>query len=281
MEIRILGPLSVITGDAREVPLGGPKPRTVLAALLLAGESVLSDAHLARLLWNGHAPVTAQAQLYTYVSRLRNALAPHMQLLRRRPGYRIRTGAARVDADEFARLAGIGRAELKRGKPVDALRHLDAAHALWRGPALADVAEPLRLAESTRLEELRMAALEDRIDAKLALDAPARVLPELAGLVTRYPMRERLRAQLMLALFRDERQADALDVYHEGRALLDQRVGVAPGPLLRETYQWILTGGDRLAPGTTASGNRRPAVPGCGTATTARGRRPSLAGAAD
>ena len=136
----------------------------------------MPDARLERLLWNGQAPPTAQAQLYTYVSRLRNALAPDVRLLRQRPGYRIRTGAARVDADEFARRAGLGRAELKRGKPVEALRQLDAALALWRGPALADVAEPLRLAESPRLAELRMSALEDRIDARLALDAPAQVL---------------------------------------------------------------------------------------------------------
>jgi len=279
MEIRILGPLSVLTRDGRDVPLGGPKPRTVLAALLLAEECTVPDARLERLLWNGQAPPTAQAQLYTYVSRLRNALAPDVRLLRQRPGYRIRTGAARLDADEFARKAGLGRAELKRGKPVEALRQLDAALALWRGPALADVAEPLRLAESPRLAELRMSALEDRIDARLALDAPAQVLPELTGAVTRYPLREKLRAQLMLALCQDGRQADALDVYHRGRALLDQRLGVAPGPLLRETYQWILMGGNQPAP--QASGSRRPAVPGCGRATNARGRRPSLAGAAD
>ncbi|GLZ37036.1 AfsR/SARP family transcriptional regulator [Actinokineospora sp. NBRC 105648] len=274
--IHLLGPLSAVTADGTAIRLGGPKPRTLLAALLLARDSVLPDTHLARLLWAGTAPATAEAQLYTYASRLRKALAPHVRLRRHRPGYQLRS-EAHLDTDEFTRLVHQGHRLLAAGDPETALRHADAALALWRGPALADVAEPLRAAESPRFDELRMSALETRIEACLTLHPPARLLPELTALVARHPMRERFRAQLMVALYRDQRQTEALQVYHRGRALLDDHVGVAPGPLLRQTYQHILTGHilTGTAPDTTATGSPRRAAPGTAAATAWPTGRPS------
>ncbi|GAB2755758.1 AfsR/SARP family transcriptional regulator [Amycolatopsis magusensis] len=240
MEFGILGPLRVRTGDGRSLPVTGTKPRTMLAALLLAGGRVLPDDRLAALLWGGREPATMAAQLHTYASRLRRAL--DVPLVRSGPGYLLERGMdVRFDADEFERLTLSGHRDLEAGLPELAVTRLRAALDLWRGPALADVSETLRAAELPRLEEIHMAAVEGRIAAELALGQHLRAVPDLVGLVARYPLRERLRAQLVTALHRSDRRTDALGVYAQGRRILDEELGVAPGPALRAAYQSVLS----------------------------------------
>jgi DNA-binding SARP family transcriptional activator len=242
MEFGILGPTWAVTGDGRPVELDGTKQRTLLAALLLARGRVLADSRLMALLWGGDPPVTVRAQLYTYVSRLRARLAPQVRIVRRPPGYLLDTGTGRLDADEFARLARLGHADLTAGRYAPAARRLRAALDLWRGLALADTTEFLREAAAPELDETRMAALEGRIEADLALGAHARLVPELTGLVAAHPLRERLRAQLVVALHRSQRRGDALVTYHEGRRILADEMGIVPGPALAGALRRVLRG---------------------------------------
>ncbi|MEV6301941.1 AfsR/SARP family transcriptional regulator [Actinoplanes sp. NPDC051861] len=242
MEFSILGPVCVLRDDGSEVSVPGAKPRTVLATLLLARGEAVPDARLSGFLWGRQAPRTAGAQLYTYISRLRKRLGGAVRLDRQDHGYRLRIVDGRFDVDEFTRLAALGEAAVRDGRPEEGARALRSALALWRGPALTGVSEHLREAELPQLEEARMTALESRIEADLALLQHQRLIPELTGLVTRYPLRERLRAQWMTALYRCERQADALAVYREGRELLTSQVGVEPGPTLSATHRAVLDG---------------------------------------
>ncbi|GIG56664.1 SARP family transcriptional regulator [Longispora fulva] len=239
MEFRVLGPVEVWK-DGAEIPLDGSKQRTVLAALLLADGRIVSDERLSSLLWGENPPATLNAQICTYVSRLRKSADPGMEILRQRPGYLIRLDGARYDHGDFERLAQTGRAALRDGRHADAAEQLRAALALWRGPALANVTEFLLGAEQLRLEEARIAVLESRIDADLALGRHAPLVPELTGLVAEHPLREGLRAQLMTALYRCDRQADALAVYHDGRKVLVDELGVDPGPTLSKAHHDIL-----------------------------------------
>ncbi|ASO19096.1 DNA-binding SARP family transcriptional activator [Actinoalloteichus hoggarensis] len=239
---QVLGPLTVSTADGRAVALGGEKPRTMLAALLLADGRIMSDESLIDLLWSGRPPATVRAQLHTYASRLRRALAPDALLTRCGAGYRLDIGDRPSDAEDFARLSGLGHRALAEGRPASAVELLHAALALWYGPALTDVSEALRDLETPRLEEMRLAAVEDRIEARLALGEHAQVVPELVELVARRPLRERLRAQLMTALQRSNRRADALGVYGQGRLILDRELGITPGPALRDAYRRAIQG---------------------------------------
>ncbi|MEV6520840.1 BTAD domain-containing putative transcriptional regulator [Longispora sp. NPDC051575] len=239
MEFRVLGPVEVWK-DGAEIPLDGSKQRTVLAALLLADGRIVSDERLSTLLWGENPPATLNAQICTYVSRLRKSADPGMEILRQRPGYLIRLDGARYDHGDFERLAQTGRAALREGRHTEAAEKLRAALALWRGPALANVTEFLLGAEQLRLEEARIAVLESRIDADLALGRHAPLVPELTGLVAEHPLREGLRAQLMTALYRCDRQADALAVYHDGRRVLVDELGVDPGPTLTRAHHDIL-----------------------------------------
>jgi DNA-binding SARP family transcriptional activator len=241
MEFRILGPIEVSRGtEAVDVP--GTKAQTVLAALLLAGGRVVSDARLSFLLWGFSPPATMNAQIYTYVSRLRKRLGPEVELVRRPPGYLIRTHDARLDSLEFERLDTAGRRAHADGDFPRAAELLRSALGLWRGPALANATEYLTGEEAERLEEARANALEHRIDADLALGRHEELVPELAGLVARFPLRERLRGHFMTALYRSGRQADALDAYHRGRELLADELGVDPGPELAHVYRALLEG---------------------------------------
>ncbi|MFG2112095.1 BTAD domain-containing putative transcriptional regulator [Streptomyces sp. NPDC048718] len=229
--------------DGREVPIQGRKQRTLLAALLLAREGVLSDERLIALLWGPRPPATVNALLYTYVSRLRLRLGAAVELIRVPAGYRLGIGSARFDAAEFHRLSRSGHEALREGRPDRAARLLRAALDLWRGPSLGGVTDELREAENPQLDEARMAALESRIEAELALGEHRQLVAELTGLVARFPLRERLRAQWMTALYRCERQAEALAVYHEGRRLLSEELGVDPGSALAATHHAVLNGG--------------------------------------
>ncbi|UUU22870.1 AfsR/SARP family transcriptional regulator [Streptomyces sp. DSM 40750] len=227
--------------EGKEIPLNGTKQRTMLAALLLADERVLPDFQLGEALWGKRPPGTYQAQIYTYASRLRQHLENHAEIIRKGSGYMLRITSGRFDYGDFTALSYSGRSALREGRYQRASELLRAALGLWRGPTLTDVTEHLWDTERPSIEEAYMETLESRISANLALGQHAQLTSELVGLVHAHPLRERLRAQLMLALYASDRQADAFTVFHEGRQLLDEELGVDPGSALRRTYQAILT----------------------------------------
>jgi DNA-binding SARP family transcriptional activator len=241
VEFRILGPVGLWSHD-QEIVLNGTKQRTVLAALLLARERVLFDRQIGEMLWGKNPPATYQAQIYTYVSRLRQCLRDYSDIARKGSGYVMRLTAARFDYTYFEELSMLGRTALRERRYGEAAETLRAALDLWRGPTLTDVTEYLAEAESPAIEEARIAATECRIAADLALGRYDQVIAELIGLVGTHPLRERLRAQLMMALYQSGRQADAFAVFHEGRQQLEEELGVFPGAALRKTYQAILAG---------------------------------------
>ncbi|AWK10190.1 hypothetical protein DDQ41_16220 [Streptomyces spongiicola] len=241
MEFRLLGPVEARDG-ARRIAVSGTMMHTVLAALLLARGRVVSDGRLSELLWGWDPPATWNAQIYTYISRLRKLLGPKVDLVRRQPGYLLVADAARVDVVEFGRLERLGRRAMEERRWTQAAETLRQALDLWQGPALADVTPHLAEAELPQLEEERMSALEHRIEADLALGRHGQLTSELARLVGEFPVRERLRAQLMAALYRCGRQAEALRTFHEGREVLAEELGVGPGPDLTTAYQSLLSG---------------------------------------
>ena len=242
----VLGPLEARLGG-RVVPLGGAKQRAVLAILLLDANEVVSSDRLIDELWGGSPPETALTSLHGYVSQLRKRLEParaageNTLLLTRPPGYLLRVDPEQVDLFRFERLAAEARRDLAGGKPDRASAALREALDLWRGAPLADLAdEPFAEAEIARLEELRLAVLEQRFDADLALGRDHELVPEIEGLIRRHPMRERLRGQLMLALYRSGRQADALEAYQQARRVLVEQVGIEPGQALQRLERSIL-----------------------------------------
>ena len=238
-QFSLLGPLS-LTHDGEPAPLGGQKRRALLAALLLEANRVVSRDRLIDSLWGDDPPDTARNTIQVYVSQLRKLL-PEGALETAPPGYRLVVDPGTVDLFEFVRLSEEGRSALASGNAGGAAESLRAALALWRGAPLADLAwEPFAQAEIVRLEELRVAAFEDRIDADLALGRHGQVVPELELLVAEHPLRERLRAQLMLALYRAGRQSDALAVYQRARKTLVDELGIEPGESLRRLERAIL-----------------------------------------
>ncbi|MFE7329712.1 BTAD domain-containing putative transcriptional regulator [Streptomyces sp. NPDC057565] len=241
MKFSILGPVEASV-DGADIPLDGTKQRTTLAALLLARGHMVTDDRLSTLLWGWEPPATMSAQIYTYISRLRKRLGPGIRLERRGPGYWLDIGPAGFDWAEFERLAGIGTRALSGGRFEQAARDLREALSLWSAPALSNTTDFLGEIELPRLEEAYMAALESRIEADLAMGSHAALIAELTPLVARHPLRERLRAQLMTALYRSERQAEALAVYRAGRRTLREELGIDPGQALRTVHDAILTG---------------------------------------
>ncbi|WKX10088.1 AfsR/SARP family transcriptional regulator [Streptomyces sp. NL15-2K] len=260
MEFRVLGPVEAVMGGER-VALSGSKIHTVLAALLLSQDRVVSDARLSSLLWGWEPPATASAQIYTYMSRLRKQLGEEAEIVRRPPGYVLRAPGARVDLVEFRQLERDGRRALAERRFEEASELLRRALRLWRGAALANVTEHMLDAELAPLEEKRMLALESRIEADLELGRHEQVTAELTGLVAGFPVRERLRAQLMTALYRCGRQADALHAYYEGRKVLAEQLGIDPGEVLGSTYQAVLGGELGLGRAAGASSGRAVPVP--------------------
>lgn len=234
----ILGPLEVLEGEQR-VELGGPMQRALLAVLLLHRGEVVSTDRLIDELWGEQAPRSAVKIVHGYVSHLRKALGDGLLVTRGR-GYTLDVERDRFDVERFEHWAAEGRGALERGDPVRAAELLRGALGLWRGPPLADFAyEAFAQPESARLEEERLTVMEDRIDADLAAGGTS-VVAELEALVREQPLRERLYGQLMLALYRDGRQADALEVYQRARAALTERLGLEPGPALRGIQAQIL-----------------------------------------
>ncbi|POX37033.1 hypothetical protein C3486_30365, partial [Streptomyces sp. Ru73] len=259
MEFRVLGTVEA-RRDGRRIPLSGAKLHTVLAALLLAREEVVSDERLSRLLWGWTPPATMSAQIYTYVSRLRKMLGDEIRIDRRPPGYAMAVGHSTVDVTEFERLDHEGRAALAEGDFDAAAELLRAALEQWNGLPFANATEHLADAEAPRLMEARVAALEHRVTADLALGRHEQITMELTGLVAEFPLRERIRSQLMTALCRSGRRADAIHLFHHGRAVLAEELGVDPGEELQATYQALLDGRlDRQPPAVPAQRAVRPA----------------------
>jgi DNA-binding SARP family transcriptional activator len=239
VEFGILGPLE-LRHAGRSIRVAGAKERALLAVLLLhANEAVHAD-RLIDDLWSGRPPATARKSLQVRIAGLRRVL-PDGVLLTEGPGYVIRTAGDELDLHRFERLVAEGRGALDGERPGDAAALLREALALWRGPALTDFRfESFAQPAIARLEELRVSAIELRIDAELALGRHDEAVAELEELAIEHPLRERLRAQLMLALYRAGRQADALDVYRQTRELLVSELGIEPGPALRELERRIL-----------------------------------------
>jgi DNA-binding SARP family transcriptional activator len=246
MEFRILGPLEVVDGG-RTLTLGGPRQRALLALMLTRANRVVSRDELIDELWDGDAPDSARNALQYHVSRLRKALAPSDVLVTREPGYMIRVAPGELDLLEFERL----RASARGAPPAEAARLLRRALELWRGSAQAEIAH---------LDELRIAALEQRIDADLESGRHADLVAELEPLVREHSLRERLRAQLMLALYRSGRQAEALEVYRQTRQALIEQLGIEPSPSLQELERAILRHDPALAPDDAAAAPAHSAV---------------------
>ena len=247
MEFRILGPLEVVE-DGRALGLGSRKQRVLLALLLLHADEVVSRDRLIDDLWHGEPPAAAETTLRSHISRLRAALGAS-RLPGRAPGYRLVLAPDELDAAQCERLLAEGRDALAQGRAAAAAERLRSALALWRGSPLADVAyEPFAQGEITRLEELRLAVIEERIQADLALGRHADLVGELAALVAEHPLRERLRGQLMLALYRSGRQADALASYRQGRRVLTGELGLEPSEALKDLQRAILAHDPSLQP---------------------------------
>jgi peptide/nickel transport system substrate-binding protein len=242
VEFRILGPLEVRAGDA-PLRIGGPRQRALLAFLLLSANRAVSRDRLIDELLGDARPESADHALRVQVSRLRKALdgVGGERLLASSAGYLLRVEPGELDLHVFERLFADGRRAMEEGDADHAAAKLHAAEKLWRGRPLADLEfEPFARVEVERLEDLRLAAAEARIEAELALGRQAALVPELEALVGEHPLRERLRSQLMLALYRCGRQADALETYRVGRSLLSRELALEPSPLLRELEHAIL-----------------------------------------
>jgi DNA-binding SARP family transcriptional activator len=258
IDVCLLGPIEAreASGTRLEVPRG--RPLTLLALLLTRRDDVVSSDVATEALWPDRPPKDPRNALQLAVSRLRRALAGSAGPLAESAsdvvvgvagGYSLRLPVGWVDADRFETLAQAGRAQLARNEAADAAGTLRGALSMWRGPAFADVHdEPFAQAAIGRLDELRIAAIADRIDADLALQRHAQVVGELETLVSQHPLRERLRAQLMLALYGSGRQAEALAVYRDTRRVLVEELGVEPSRELRDAHQLVLRQGELPPP---------------------------------
>ena len=243
LEFRILGPLEVLLGG---VPrrVGGPKQRALLALLLLSANRVVSRDRLVTELFGYETPTPADTALRVRVSRLRTALRSdegEARLLARAPGYVLRVEQDELDLSRFERLVRDGREHLARNKNGRAAELFREALSLWRGRPLADLEfEPFVRIEIERMEEMRLSAVEDWVDAELAIGRHSQLVPELEALTLEHPLRERFRSQLMLALYRSGRQAEALESYRRMHTLLREELGLEPGIALKELQHAVL-----------------------------------------
>jgi DNA-binding SARP family transcriptional activator/pimeloyl-ACP methyl ester carboxylesterase/class 3 adenylate cyclase len=245
MEFRILGPFEV-REEGEALPLGGAKQRALLAVLLLHANEVVSADRLIDALWGERAPETAAHTLQVYVSQVRKALRTagdeaREVLVTRPPGYLLRVQTNELDLEVFKEQVEQGRRAIAEGDPATATRLLTAGLDQWRGPPLDEFAyETFAQATIAKLEELRLSAIEDKIDANLALGRHSDLVGELQMLVGEHPLRDRLRAQYMLALYRSGRQAEALEAYREARRMLTDELGIDPAPELQRLERAIL-----------------------------------------
>src|SRR5215831_7088717 len=265
MRVRVLGPLHVEDGG-RPITVGGVRQRAVLADLVLHTNEVVPSEQLLVELWGEDSPPGAANALQAAISRLRRVL-PAGRLITTAPGYMLRVFPAELDVAQFEQLTFEGRDALAGGAAAEAVQLLDQAMTLWRGPPLADFRyEPFAQAEIARLEELQLACLEERNEAQLALGSPGALTAELGRMVNDHPLRERLRGQLMLALYRDGRQTEALEAYRELRKVLMEDLGLEPSSALRELEAAILRHDPALVPASATSGTpqaRRPVTVLC------------------
>ncbi|MFB9502689.1 BTAD domain-containing putative transcriptional regulator [Saccharothrix mutabilis subsp. capreolus] len=257
VECRLLGPVEVVV-DGVAAPLGGAKPRVLLAALLLEHGRVVPTDRLIDVIWPEDPPDTARAVIQTYVKTLRQSLARHGVtdlIVTSPPGYLARVPAGALDLVEFERLLARGRAA---GSADDTAAVLRSALALWRGPALAGVGASLLAGEAARLEELRLAATEELVSADLAAGRYEVALPEVTALLRRFPTHEGLRARHMTALHRLGRRSEALASFREARAALAEELGLDPGPELTAAHEAVLRGDPDPSP---RAGSERTPVP--------------------
>ncbi|WP_399889494.1 ATP-binding protein [Streptomyces sp. BBFR51] len=252
MRFGILGPLDIRTDDGTSVDPGGPRPRALLTLLLLDAGRTVPSARLIDGLYGTEPPAGAANALQSQISRLRGRLTPHTHIEGSGAGYRVVTPPESIDSHVFERLSGEGRAALAAGDPARAAAGLREALALWRGPALPDL--PLAPAEAARLTELRLTAVQDRVEADLALGGGPELVPELRGLLATHPLSERLYGQLMRALHAGGRPAEALTVFEEARRTLAEQLGTDPSPELSALHGELLRGHTAAAP-------RRPRLP--------------------
>jgi DNA-binding SARP family transcriptional activator len=255
-EYRLLGPLEVVH-RGETVPTGGQRKRALLARLLLDANRTVSVDALVDALWGARVPATAVKMVHIYVSQLRKVLTSGA-LQTRPPGYRLEAAPEAVDLLRFERLRNEGRQALTAGDAVTAAERLAAACALWRGPALGEFSEPFAAAAATHLDELRLVAVEDRVDAELALGRDRDLVAELQALVAGHPLRERPRRQLMLALYRQGRHAEALAAFQELRDALRDELGIDPSAGLAELQYRILNQDPALDHASPAQAPARP-----------------------
>ncbi|HKP09645.1 MAG TPA: BTAD domain-containing putative transcriptional regulator, partial [Gaiella sp.] len=274
MELRILGPFQAFDDSGREVVLPTGRERALLAALVLRRGEVVSVDALVDALWGEAVPSTAVKAVQGYVSHLRRVLGSDGAIVTQPPGYVLRIPAEAIDARRFESLAADGWRTLE-DDPEAALAIFDQALALWRGAALAEFAfADFAQREIARLEELRLETLEGRFEAMLRLGRHGAVVAELEARVAQHPLRERLRGQLMLALYRSGRQAEALDVYRNGRRLVADELGLEPGADLQRLERAILSQDPSLDVAVT----RRPAAEPTRVPPTRDGRRRGAGG---
>lgn len=238
MEFRLLGPLEVVDGGS-PLPIPARKQRALLAVLLLSANRTVARERIVDDLWGDEVPESARKMVQIYVSQLRKAL-PHARLHTRPPGYQLEIADDELDLVRFESLVADGRSALANGNPHDGAERLREALGLWRGPALAEFSEPFAQHEAARLTELHVAALEWRIETDLALGRHADVVGELEALIGRYPLRERIRSQQMLALYRAGRHAEALASYQAFRRALSDELGIEPSASLKELERRML-----------------------------------------
>jgi predicted ATPase/DNA-binding SARP family transcriptional activator len=258
VQFRILGPLEVVA-DGAPIAVGGPKPRALLAALLVQRGTVVSTDRLIEVMWADRPPADALNALRAYVSRLRAALGSQVRLRYRAPGYRLDLADSELDAAWFVELLGAARRCAAAGEHDRVVPILDDALALWRGDALAEFADlDFAVAEIARLDDLRLAAIEDRIDALLHLDRHGEVVTELDGLARRFPLRERLAIQRMRGLYRSGRQPEALAVFRELRRRLVEELGVEPSEQAQELHRQVLAQDPALGSSRARTGGNLP-----------------------
>lgn len=257
MRFGVLGSLEVWDDGGRSLATGSPKQRLVLAALLCFPNQVVPVDRLVDMVWRGAPPPTGRKNIQIYVRELRRALGDADRIQYRAPGYLLTVGPDELDSERFERLAAEGRRARERGRTEAAARLLADALAYWRGDPFSDVDEVEVVRQQVfRLNELRLVACEERLAADLALGRHAECTAELSTLVHAHPLRERFRAQLMLALYRSGRQAEALETYRDGRRLLVDELGIEPGPELRKLERAVLAEDptlDLVAPAPQAS----------------------------
>lgn len=244
VRINVLGPIE-ITYDGRPVQLAGQRQRALLAALVLERGKVVSAEKLVDVLWTSDPPASARIKIQTHVSQVRRligdmARTPDSLLQTRRPGYLLSANRADIDLAEFEALMSQAGKASGEGQYAAASELFAGALALWRGPAFADVKSSLIRAAATVLDERRVLALEAKAEADMELGSSRAVVSNLSAAIITYPFRERIRAMLMLALYRLGCRADALRLYRDGYEIMISDMGIEPGPQLQSLHQRLL-----------------------------------------